>query len=235
MLPIDEVHRMLDLLETARAELSAERKETFAAGAIPSLCEVVIDLDGWVEPDAMGGIIGINAALINRFKRFHGLVRRSDATAVLDRIRTYLRGQDQFEGETEEQPTQPEPPVVKAKPLTIAGQQWIALELTSEIKAKINIISTLLDSIVEAVKHSNTLEEDQALTDMERKQLIVILETALAVLKGPMVEEGLLKRARSALESGAAKALEKNTQEGLGQMMSVAKSRLLDLIQSIFS
>jgi hypothetical protein len=31
-----------------------------------------------------------------------------------------------------------------------------------------------------------------------------------------MVEEGLLKRTRSALESGAAKALEKGSQEGLG-------------------
>jgi hypothetical protein len=33
---------MLDLLETARNELSGIRRDVFEAGAVPSLCEVVI-------------------------------------------------------------------------------------------------------------------------------------------------------------------------------------------------
>src|SRR5258708_31459992 len=58
MLPIDEVHRMLNLLESARRELSGLRRDVFEAGAVPSLCEVVVELDGWVEPNATGGILG---------------------------------------------------------------------------------------------------------------------------------------------------------------------------------
>jgi hypothetical protein len=233
MLPIDEVHRMLDLLESARGELSGVRRDVFEAGAVPSLCEVVVELDGWVEPNATGGILGINAAVINRFKRFHGQVRRADATAVLDRLRTYLRGQDQARAsEPEERLAEPQ---VRPKPFTIEGEQWVAVQLTSETKAKINVISTLLDSIIQAVKHSNAPPEDEVLTELERQQLIVLLETALSVLKGPMVEKGLLKRTRSALESGATKAIEKGSQEGLGQMMGAAKGRIMDLIQSLFS
>jgi hypothetical protein len=233
MLPIDEVHRMLDLLESARGELSGLRRDVFEAGAVPSLCEVVVELDGWVEPNATGGILGMNAAVINRFKRFHGQVRRADATAVLDRLRTYLRGQDQARA-SEAEERLAEPQAARPKPFMIEGEQWVAVQLTSETKAKINVISTLLDSIIQAVKHSNAPPEAEVLTELERQQLIVLLETALGVLKGPMVEKGLLKRTRSALESGATKAIEKGSQEGLGQMMGAAKGRIIDLIQSLF-
>jgi hypothetical protein len=124
-----------------------------------------------VEPNATGGILGINSAVINRFKRFHGQVRRSDATAVLDRLRTYLRGQDQaIASELEVRLTEPQ--VARPKPFTIEGEQWVAVELTSATKAKINVISTLLDSIIQAVKHSNAPPEDEVLTELERQQLI---------------------------------------------------------------
>jgi hypothetical protein len=232
MIPIDEVHQLLALLDEARAEIARHRGQNMDASDVPSLCEAVIEVEGWVNPDAMGGIVGINASIVNRFKRLSGGVRKSDAVAVAGRLTTYVKSQDQARPVTKQPKPRPKP---KPKPFTIEGEQWVAIQLTSETKAKINIISTMLDSIVENVKHSNLPSTEQALSEIERRQLIVILETALAVLKGPMVERGLLKQTRSALESGAVKAAEKGTQEGLGQMMNAAGRHLMDLISSLLS
>ena len=230
MIPIDEVHRLLELLDDAHAEIARHRGQKMDASDVPSLCEAVIEIEGWVNPDAMGGIVGINASIVNRFKRLNGGVRKSDAAAVAGRLKTYIKSQDQA---VVEQPSSR--PKRKPKPFTLHGEQWVAIQLTSDTKAKINIISTMLDSIVENVKHSNMPSSQQALSEIERRQLIAILETALAVLRGPMVERGLLKQARSALEHGAMKAAEKGTQEGLGQMMSAAGRHVMDLLSSLLS
>jgi hypothetical protein len=232
MIPIDEVHRLLELLDDALAEIARHRGQNMDASDVPSLCEAVIEIEGWVNPDAMGGIVGINASIVNRFKRLNGGVRKSDAAAVAGRLKTYIKSQDQT---VVQQPSSRPKPKPKPKPFTIEGEQWVAIQLTSDTKAKINIISTMLDSIVENVKHSNMPSSEQALSEIERGQLIAILETALAVLKGPMVERGLLKQARSVLEHGAMKAVEKGTQEGLGQMMSAAGRHLMDLLSSLLS
>jgi hypothetical protein len=230
MIPIDEVHQILELLDEARAEIARHQSQNMDASDVPSLCEAVIEVEGWVSPDAMGGIVGINASIVNRFKRLSGGVRKSDAVAVAGRLTTYVKSQDQAVAERPKRR-----PKVKPKPFTIEGEQWVAIQLTSDTKAKINIISTMLDSIVENVKHSNLPSSEQALSEIERKQLIVILETALAMIKAPMVERGLLKQTRSALESGAVKAAERGTQEGLGQMMNAAGRHLMDLISGLLS
>jgi hypothetical protein len=180
----------------------------------------------------LSAITGVNPSVLKRFSRFHGKVTRSDAVAVTDRLRSFLRSQDQA--------TQPEPQerpraAEKTKPLSFQGEQWAAVSATSEIKTKIQVVATMLDSILENVKHTNAPPEEHALTELERQQLIAILETTLAILKGPLVEKGLLKKARGALESGAAKAVEKGAQEGLGQMMNAAKGRLIELIATIFT
>jgi hypothetical protein len=100
---------------------------------------------------------------------------------------------------------------------------------------KIGAVASILDSIIEQVRHSNLPSAEQALTELERRQLIAILETTLAVLKSPLAERGLLKKAKSALEQAAMKSVEKGAQEGLGQLMGAAGSRLHDLLAWLFT
>jgi hypothetical protein len=54
---------------------------------------------------------------------------------------------------------------------------------------KIGAISPLLDSIIVQTKGANEPPDQQILTEIERKQLIAILETALNVLRSPLVEK----------------------------------------------
>jgi hypothetical protein len=63
------------------------------------------------------------------------------------------------------------------------------------------VISGLLDDIVTHVQRANVPEDDQILTQIERQQLIAVLETALAVLRSPMLEKGLLRQTADMLRA----------------------------------
>jgi hypothetical protein len=234
-IPIDEVHRLIELVEESQQSIRDAKTDSIQTILLPELCEAIIEISGWEEPDSFARILSINSSVLNKFIKMRGVVSRNLATKVADRVRSYLKTEDQTfaspatpSGKKKSQPEKP-------KPFSFKGEQWVAVDLTSEMKTRINIVSSMLDSIVEHVKHSNLPGEEQALTEIERQQLIAILETALAILRGPMVEKGLLNKARSALETGAAKAVEKGMQDGLGQIMSAARGRLTELLISIFT
>jgi hypothetical protein len=61
------------------------------------------------------------------------------------------------------------------------------------------------------------------------------LEAALVVLKTPVVEKGLLKKAYEGLTRASKKAAEKQAEEGIGSAASEAGRLLLDLIKGWFS
>ncbi|MGN6411983.1 MAG: hypothetical protein ACTHK9_11165 [Nitrobacter sp.] len=109
----------------------------------------------------------------------------------------------------------------------------VSTQSSSQVKAKIAVISALLDEIVTHVLRANVPENEQILTKIERQQLIAVLETALAVLKSPMVEKGLIKQTAEIVKKGAASALEKGVQQGLGLAMTQAGHRLLELLNLI--
>jgi hypothetical protein len=83
----------------------------------------------------------------------------------------------------------------KTKP-AIFADGWILVHKNSSIQSKIATITDLISIIISNVERSNLPEHEQLLNSIEKKQLIAILETALEVLKAPMVEVGLLKKAR---------------------------------------
>jgi hypothetical protein len=232
-MPIEEVHRLLDLVEYAQRRIDRLPTGEVQVVQLPELSEAIIELDGW-DNNPLSSRLSINASILNKFMRMRGVVTKNAAVRVADRVRSHLKSEDQGYPDDLLPLDQGSSPPAKPKPLTFVGERWVAVDFSSEMKTKITIISTMLDSIIEHAKHSNLPLEAQALTELERAQLVVILETALAVLKSPMVEVGLLKKARSALGAGAIKATEKGTQEGLGQVMGIAKNRLAELIAYIF-
>jgi hypothetical protein len=93
--------------------------------------------------------------------------------------------------------------------------EWRGVPRTPDIKRQIAEISRLFDDIITQMQRSNNPPDDRYLTEIERQQLIAILRTALAVLQAPVVEKGLLLKAREALQQAATKSGEKQVESGM--------------------
>jgi hypothetical protein len=193
----------------------------------------------------MAAKLGINAAILTKFLKFRGKVPIHMARSVADRLRSYVRSLDQVRPRREPPPsddrtTRRKPPPQRAKilgetPLTFSAEQWLMVHLTSETKVKIATISSLLDTIISQIKRTNAPPDFQAITDIERKQLVAVLEAALAILKSPLVEKGLLKRACEGLARMSTRAAEREVEQGIGHASSAARQLLVDLVKSWFS
>jgi hypothetical protein len=239
--PLEDVHRLLEGLDALLVTLRSSGPERIAVEGLPELFETIHELGGWRNTTYLQHKLGINGALLNQFMQLRGFIRRSDALKIAERLRTYLRSQDQatVEPKLPDRPTAPRKRKDKKETLKptaiVKADHWIAPRESSEIKLKIGAIASLLDSIVQQIRHTNAPPEHQVLTEIERQQLIAILETALNVLRSPMIEKGLLKRATETLRKGAESAAERGVQQGLGRLMESAGSRITELIALIFS
>jgi hypothetical protein len=231
---IEDIHRLLDVVERARSILSEMRVKDVDVRSLSGLSLVIIELGG----DGGERWLGIDPSVLNKFVKMRGKVPLHVARSVTDRIRSFLRSQDQA-FQRQPRPTPPPPaPANEAPPaagITISAERWVTISGRSDLKNKIHAVATLLDNIIEQTKGANEPPEEQILTEIEREQLIAILETALALLQSPMVEKGLLKKAQSVLKKGAENAAEKGVQEGLGKLMGVATERIMELIIRVFS
>lgn len=103
----------------------------------------------------------------------------------------------------------------------------------TNLRAKIHDVGAILDGILTQISKANVAEHQQLLTDLERAELVAILETTLNLLKSPMVETGLLTKAKTELQGHARKSLDKKIQEGLGSSMTRAAELLAELLKSI--
>jgi hypothetical protein len=234
--PLDDVYRMIELTEMALHRLRSTTSRKVDAEDYWEITEVVNELLGWTNTAYVENDIGVEPSLLSKFVKMRGKVDRHLAIKIAERIRSYLKSQDQASDtapNTRELPKAPPPK--QERPVVFAGEQWVLVRHTSDVKQKIGAIAALLDSIIEQTGHSNAPDEEQILTDIERKQLIAILETALHVLQAPMLEKGLLKRAQDGLKRGAESAVEKGTQQGLGKLMESAAARIAELMSHLMS
>ncbi len=90
--------------------------------------------------------------------------------------------------------------------------EWKTVVRSSEIQEKINHLIALIGDVIVHASTTNLPPDQRALTDIERAQLIAVLETALNVLKSPMIEKGLLKKASGMVKRAVAQAAEKQTE-----------------------
>lgn len=243
--PIEDIHRLLDTIDQIKSDpqLSGRNaNRTVDVGTLPDLSMVVLEVLGWTNTAYMENKLGIDPSVLSKFVKMRGKVPLHVARAVAERLRTYLRSEDQAFAQRKQparkkEPTPPKKQNVEGRTVAVArmlGEQWLAVGGSSEIKVKIGVISSLLDSIIDQTKHANAPPDQQIMSEIEKQQLIAILETALNVLRSPLVEKGLFKAARKALRKGAEAAVENGVQEGLGVIMGVAAERFGDLIRLIF-
>jgi hypothetical protein len=219
--PIDDVHRLIAGLDTLLVRLRSDGPTKIAVERLPELIETIHELDGWRNTTYLQTKVGINGSLLNQFMKLRGSVNRHDAIKIADRLRGYLRAQDQafgnYAGEVVAEPPSTSMPAETEQggtvaPLRIKSESWVTIIPSRDVAMKIAAISSLLDTILVQIKNSNAPPDNQILTELERKQLISILETALNLLRSPMVETGFLKKTSEALKKGAQSAIEKQTQ-----------------------
>lgn len=102
------------------------------------------------------------------------------------------------------------------------------------LKTKIAAVSTLLDDIIQTASMTNLPPEMRALTDLERAQLITVLETTLSVLRAPMAEKGILAKSSRLLGGVARRVAEKEAEQALGTAAQEAGGWLADIISMIW-
>ena len=236
MSDLEDVHRLLDDLEAVIEILKAEPRETIDVLNTGELCLIVGEVVGWNTAYSDGPTrLGISAPLLSKFVKMRGRVRTRDALVVADRIRSHLRSLDQASSTAVRPPANSQPDRnVRRDELAFRAERWIAVPTASHIKGKIATVAALLDNIIEQAARSNLPQDQQILTAIERHQLIAILETALTVLKSPLAERTLLRKASDELKTIAKRSAEQGVQTGLGRLAEIASGKIVDLVKSLF-
>ncbi|WGI74534.1 hypothetical protein QC756_01315 [Sinorhizobium meliloti] len=188
------------------------------------------------------GSVGISNTIANKLKNFDGTLQANVMLASLERVKSYLRRIESEFGGSEYKPEEDDrifelttvvernPP----EPVPVWAEQWVYVRPQSRAKAIIAELSELLDEVALLVKSSNLPEEQAAVTDLDRAQLIALLETALLMLRAPLVEPGLLKKLQKSATDAASKTAQKGAEQAMGEGLKVLGAKLLELFQSLW-
>jgi len=229
---------MLDGVERSLSRLKAANLDNklMPMSYIPEAYSVHVDLD------LNGALhsIGLNQSVANKLKNIDAKLRAPVMIAALSRTRSYLRmlesefggkklAVEHFERDQALQETIEAHPL---QPIQVWTEQWVYVKQGSRAKQIINEVSELLDEAVLLAKTTNLPQDQAALTDIERAQLIAILETTLAVLRAPMLEPGLLKKTARLATEIAEKTAKNNAEEALGMGLRFAAKKLWELLSS---
>jgi|GEM_PF-1942133 len=96
----------------------------------------------------------------------------------------------------------------------IRPAQWVRPERTPALQDEIDDLDAALKDLLRSNGFRNLPPDEIGLTEAQRARIIDLLETALAMFKGPLVEKSLLNELSDALRSGAIKAAEKGAENG---------------------
>jgi hypothetical protein len=183
--------------------------------------------------------LGINPSLAPKLKDIDARVRGPVMVTVLSHTQGYLRKlkedhaadasqTEKLDGRFLEVATAHPP-----EPIQVWTEQWVFVRRGSRAKEIITDVSELLEEAVLRAKTNNLSEDQAALTDIERAQLIAILETTLAMLRAPMVEKGLLKKTARVGADVAQKAAKAKIEEALGATLGYAAKKIGELLANL--
>ena len=233
-LSLEEIYEFLETANHLVAALRRERRKSIPADELFDLSELVMELTEYsaIYPD---NPLAISPSVLNKFKKFSGNIDTRTARLVADRIVSYLRSLDQKIGVQSFNPAPKRQEQESPAPRTgFIGERWVVVNVSSSITEKIADVSSILDSIIEQASRPNLPPGQLLLTDIQRRQLIAILETTLNVLKSPLVEKSLMRTAGKVLRKGAEAASQKGVEVGLGKLMGLAAEKLAELAKLLF-
>ncbi len=225
---IDRLYELLEGVEGEERELryltrNPSSEEVFR---FPALSEAV----QFLQEFGFGGRLGLSDIDRGKFDRQRGAVDTTVLLRLSGRVRTLLR---EAEGEVAEfvRTTTPATSREAAEPeqtTAVVAVEWVprpksGSQLVSEI-------ADLLDEIIPLARSTNLPPDEAAITQLQRAQLITLLETTLALIKAPLVEKGLLKKVADAAQSGAAAAVQKQSEFALGFALKKLGDALLKFL-----
>jgi len=232
----DHYTTTLDQALAVRERLNADARDTLHFGDYPDLLELLYELNDWARTatPTLAAALHTNAALLNKFFNQKKPVRVRTAQKIADNIVTHLRAQaPRLKTIRIEKPSREEPKREIVPALVIQPVEWKLLVRTPDLQDQINEVTRLVGEITRHAKTANLPPGERALSEIERAQLIAVLETALAVLKAPMVEKGLLKKAGNLAKRAAAKAAEKQVEIAFGTASGLVGTAILELLKRL--
>ena len=216
---IDEIHANFELIEEALSILRRSSARKINTYDIQPLHDVLVDMASGFTSEAseIATRLQVPATPLRKIIKFEDGIDRRTALAIAERLRTHFKmlesnyaipsaisAADVADQETSDDAEQEqgrsenveEDAEVTVRP-ALFTEGWILVHRSSSIQSKIATISDLISTIISNVERSNLPEAEQILSQIEKKQLIAILETALEILKAPMVEVGCLGKQRN--------------------------------------
>lgn len=227
---IDHIYELHDKIEEDLVTLRKDRHNDLMY--YPGIVEAV----HFLHHHGFAGRLGLSTMDLSKFNRERGPVETATIEKVGNRVQAFLK---EMEGEVR---TMARDAPASAAPSQQADQDNDAVTAIAVHPVKwvitprrqhgelIEKISSLLDEVAYLAKASNLPPDQAALTELQRAQLIALLETTLALLKGPLIEKGLLRRALEAAKDGAANSAKKHTELALGYGLGKLAESLLKLL-----
>ena len=244
-LDLDEVHDLIDSVDFSVSELKASDQEFASYTALAGLTTAFLGLyHGWIDYGSdEARQLGVPPKLVKSLLKPEVKIRRHDAIVLGNRFHSLLKELESELGSSEKS-TVPSPPFStpseNQKPASqqnvveqVKASTWVSTPRVASIAIKISKVSTLLDDILYITVASNLPEQERALSPIERAQLIAVLETALQLLKAPLIERGLLETCKNWLVRAATRSAEKKTEETLGALTDKAAEELGDFISQL--
>lgn len=247
---LDQLYEFLDCLNYDLELLRSLDSETeqIEATELRGVCVSVGELFGyWTAYDSeLARRLQISPKLLNNFIRHFKPISVQEAKVLVSKLISYLKS---IEGEIAAQETvedqhdstevvstakdQEDEQQATREGVRLAASEWAELPKSDTVKKSIAAISILLDSLVIIANSSNLPEERRALSKIERAELVAILETALLILKAPLVEKGLMSNLMSRLGEVVSKTATKKTEQALGQAADEALEALGAILSKI--
>ena len=104
-IPLDDIHRLLDLVDNAVSEIERRPTNSVQVSQLPALSEVVLEVLDWSSTAYVENKLGVIPSILSKFVKMRGVVGKRQALMLAERLRTYLKSEDQRTEPTELKPS----------------------------------------------------------------------------------------------------------------------------------
>lgn len=230
---IDRIYEILEMLDDDIRALDGVRHKSVDVFRYQGIYEAVEFLGEF----SMSNRLGLSDMDLYKFQRMSGTIDSSVLWQLSGRLKGLLR---EAEGTIRtiaslpavSVPVPPSRVSTAEAPVQVITIGWVRNDRDRNAEL-IADLTQLLDEAVSRARGTNLPPEKAAFSEFQRKALIDLLETAVLMLKGPMIEKGLLSKLGTAAGEGAASAVKKGAEVGLGIVLKRAWDLIVELLKQL--
>lgn len=239
---IEDIHEMLDQLDEAIEWLNSIETSKIEVNEIPHLYFIIGQLSGWysIYSSDLPSELNVPPSQLNKLTKIRGIIDAYSALNVANRIKSFLRTVESnhsispIEETIPEEKSENKTTIPDQKSFSVNSSEWVLVKKSDSVQNHIHALINIFDNTITRINSSNLPPEEYFLNELERAQLIALLETTLNMLKSPMVETGMLKNVSTSLKDAAKKASNKKLQESFGSILSETSDLITNLLKELF-